>query len=249
RYASIFIPDLWLKYEKKAFRIEFEFATELGSIQGSAVNSADVYNDRRNRSLSVTQFGSVLQSEDRLVDGTVPLGLEFGYASGDRQWGVGNHQGRRGSLPDGSTKQGDIDGPRFCIDLTYCNDSDIKNFRFNPDYHVDMILWRQLLGGVTAAVYAKPSIKYDVTEGFNLFGGFIYSRSIFSHNPPSRQSNSLGLEFNVGARYETDDGFFAQFMYGVLFPFAALKQPSISDLPPTDLDTAHALRGMLGTRF
>jgi len=249
RYASIFIPDLWLKYERKSFRLEFEFATELGSIQGSAVNSADIFNITRNRNLSVTQFGSVLQGEYRLVDGALHLGLEFGYASGDRRWGVGNHQGRRGSAPDGSTQQGDIDGPRFCIDLNVCNDSDIKNFRFNPDYHVDMILWRQLLGGVTAAVYAKPSIKYDITEGFNIFGGFIYSRSIFPQNTPSGENTSLGLEFNVGARYETDDGFFAQFMYGVLFPFAGLKQPSILGLPSTDLNTAHALRGMLGIRF
>src|SRR5262249_23120585 len=50
RYASIFIPDLWLKYEKKAFRIEFEFATELGSIQGSATKPDDIFNDRKNRS-------------------------------------------------------------------------------------------------------------------------------------------------------------------------------------------------------
>jgi uncharacterized protein (TIGR04551 family) len=251
RSASLFMPDIWIKFERKNLRIEFEGAANLGAIQGSAVISADANNPALNRRLSVTQFGAVLQSEYRLVDGALHLNMELGYASGDRRFGIGNRQGRRGSLPDGSTQQGDIDGPRFCIDVNVCTDSEIKNFRFNRDYHIDMILWRQLLGGVTNAIYLKPSIKYDLTDGFNLFAGVIYSRAVFSQGTPSGASNSLGVEINAGVRYETEDGFFAQFMYGVLFPLAGLQQPPTQNLlaPPPGLDTAQALRAMLGIRF
>jgi uncharacterized protein (TIGR04551 family) len=248
RNASLFVPDLWIKYERKQLRLEFEAASVLGSING-AVTSADNDNPSRNRSLNVIQFGGVLQAEYRLVDGALHLGLETGYASGDRRPGIGNRMGRRGSLSDGSTAPGDIDGPRFCIDLNVCGDSDIKNFRFNRDYHVDMILWRQLLRGVTSAAYIRPSIKYDITEGFNLFAAFIYSRSIFPENSPSATSSALGIEFNAGVRYETDDGFFAQFMYGILFPLAGFNNPYINPITPPSLDNAQALRAMLGIRF
>jgi uncharacterized protein (TIGR04551 family) len=251
RYASLFIPDIWVKFERKNFRVEFEGAAVLGSIQGSALTAADNSDIAKNRNLGVTEFGSVLQGEYRFVDGALHLNLEIGYASGDRQWGIGNHQGRRGSASDGSTAQGDIDGPRFCVQLSAsCGDSDIKNFRFNRDYHVDMILWRQLLGGVTNAIYFRPSVRYDVTEGFNLFAAIIYSRSIFPEGTPSGQSTGLGVEINAGVRYETDDGFFAQFAYGVLFPLSGMQQPSFPNSPTsTSLDTAQALRGMLGIRF
>lgn len=255
RSASLYMPDFWFKFERKNIRIELETAGIFGSINGSALTFADVGDITKNRNLSVTQFGGVLQGEYRLVDGALHLGLEIGYASGDRRWGIGNRQGRRGSAPDGSgsTQQGDIDGPRFCIVQTVdCGDSEIKNFRFNRDYHIDMILWRQLLGGVTNAVYFRPTIKYDITEGFNLFAAVIYSRAVFSQGTPSGASNDLGVEFNAGVRYETDDGFFAQFMYGVLFPLAGLQQPppppnSAISLP--GLDNAQALRAMLGIRF
>jgi uncharacterized protein (TIGR04551 family) len=258
RSASLWMPDIWVKFERKNVRIELETAAILGSINGSALTSSDVSDLSKYRNLSVTQFGAVLQGEYRLVDGALHLGLETGYASGDRRYGVGNHQGRPGSFREangalaGSTAPGDIDGPRFCIVLSdRCGDSDIKNFRFNRDYHVDMILWRQLLGGVTNAIYVKPSIKYDVTEGFNLFASIIYSRAVFPEGTPSATNTGLGVEINAGVRYETDDGFFAQFMYGVLFPLAGLQQfsPPNSLNPPPGLDTAQALRAMLGIRF
>jgi uncharacterized protein (TIGR04551 family) len=245
------MPDIWIKFERKNFRLEFEGASILGTINGSALTNGEVADPSKNRNLSVTEFGAVLQSEYRLVDGALHLNMELGYASGDRRWGIGNHQGRRGSAPDGSTQQGDIDGPRFCVQVSAdCTDSEIKNFRFNRDYHVDMILWRQLLGGVTNAIYIKPSIKYDLTDGFNLFAGLIYSRAVFAQGTPSGSSAALGVELNAGVRYETEDGFFAQFMYGVLFPLAGLQQPPVQTLAtPPGLDTAQALRAMLGIRF
>src|SRR5262249_10391180 len=41
RNASLFYPDLWLKYERKRFRVELEWAAVLGDIGNSALKSED----------------------------------------------------------------------------------------------------------------------------------------------------------------------------------------------------------------
>ncbi len=249
RNASLYIPDFWLKYEQKRFRLEFETAAVLGTINNSALRAQDSDRANLNQAVSVTQFGAVGQSEFRFVDGSLKVGLEVGYASGDRSPGRGNRPRRLGARGDGGPLPGDIDGPKYCLDTSVCNDTTIKNFQFNKDYRIDMILWRELLGGITDAVYFKPSINYEIADGFNLFGAVIYSRSVFAESTPSGNSNALGLELNAGARYETDDGFFAQFAYGILFPLAGLQNNSPVLQGPPSLDNAQALRGMLGIKF
>lgn len=253
RNASLYIPDLWVKYERKRFRLELEWAAVLGDIGNRALTAQNAEVPTLNQSLSVVQFGGVAQSEFRFVDGALKVGLEVGFASGDRAPGFGNRPRRLAFDQNGipiPPQPGDIDGPQYCVNTEKCNiDSSIKNFRFNKDYRIDLILWRELLGGITDAFYFKPSINYEVADGFNLFGAIIYSRSIFAESTPSMTSNSLGLELNVGARYETEDGFFAQLAYGILFPLAGLQNLNTGALPTPGLDNAQALRGMLGIKF
>ncbi len=112
-----------------------------------------------------------------------------------------------------------------------------------------MILWREIIGGITDALYLKPTLAYDVTEGFRLFVSVIYSRAIFAYSTPSGNNANLGIELNAGARYETEDGFFAQFAWGVLFPLGGFQQSPGNVVTLPSLDTAQALRGMLGIRF
>jgi len=251
RNASLYTPDVWVKYERKRFRLELEAAAVLGNIGNSALRAEDRDATNLNQSLSIVQFGAVGQSEFRFVDGALKVGLEVGFASGDRAPGFGNRPRRLGMGPGKGPLPGDIDGPQYCLNIDLCNDSSIKNFQFNKDYRIDLILWRELLGGITDAFYFKPSINYEVADGFNLFGAIIYSRSIFAESTPSTTSNALGLELNVGARYETEDGFFAQLAYGILFPLAGLQNFSNNNpgLSTPGLDNAQALRGMLGIKF
>ena len=111
-----------------------------------------------------------------------------------------------------------------------------------------MILWREILGDVTGAIYAKPSIAYDITEGFKVFAAVIYSRAVYARETPSTTNPNLGVELNLGIRYETEDGFFAQAGWGVLFPLGGLGfNPATPNAP--GLDTAQALRGLMGVRF
>jgi uncharacterized protein (TIGR04551 family) len=258
------LPDVWVKYERKRFRIELEAAALLGSfehrltptaagIPGVAPGVPNPSND----SLSLTQFGAVAQGEYRFFDGALHLGLEVGYASGDNSPGFGNHPGRVQDRARGGVVSiappGAIDGPKYCLsainpDGSLCTKGTIRSFRFNADYRIDMILWREILGNVTGAFYAKPSIAYDITEGFKVFAAVIYSRAAYARETPSTTNPNLGVELNLGIRYETEDGFFAQAGWGVLFPLGGLGfSPATPNAP--GLETAQALRGLMGVRF
>lgn len=253
RFARLYIPDIWVKFERKNFRIELEAAAILGHIENRALTEAD-NTAGLNQGLGIVQFGGVLQGEYRLLEGSLKIMGEVGFASGDQAHGFGNYPRRKGGGADGSPLTGDFDGAQYSL---ASGDNSIRNFRFNRAFRPDMILFRELLGGVTDSIYIKPSASYRITEGFHVFGSVIYSRAIYAESTPSavlgsdgvvRGSADLGLEFNVGARYETEDGFFAELKYGILLPLDGLKDPRSS---PTGagLDPADAVRGSLGIKF
>jgi uncharacterized protein (TIGR04551 family) len=256
RRADIFIPDLWAKVERKEFRIEAEFAAVLGSIQNRALTANG---PGTNQALSVYQFGGVLQGEVKLLNGDLEIGGEVGFASGDKAPGFGNAPRRRSLTRPGSdsTELGDTEGPQYNCD-TGCSDPSadnaITNFRFNRDYRVDMILYREILGGVTDSLYIKPRAKYRITQGFEAFASAIYSRALFLSSVPGAPftgaNESLGIEINGGARYETEDGFYGQLMYGILFPLEGFKKGDAnSGIPPVNLENPQALRAVVGIKF
>lgn len=253
RNALLFIPDLWAKLERKNWRIEGEFAAMLGSIQNRALSGALANSPGANQSLYVYQFGGALQGEYRFLNGDLEIGGEIGFASGDKAPGFGNYPRRTGSGPEGSTGSGDIDGPQYqCSASGGCTDNELRNFRFNRDYRVDMILYREILGGITDSLYLKPKAKYRITQGFEAFASLIYSRAIFTESTPSAPFTgadaSLGIEINAGVRYETEDGFFGQLQYGILFPLGGFTKKN-ADGTPVNLDNAQALRAVIGIKF
>jgi len=230
RDATLYVPDLWLRYEERMFRIELELAAIYGSINNRALA---VEGPGQNQSLRVLQFGGVLQGEYKMLNGDLHLGLELGVASGDKAAGFGNFQRRESQVT---------------CDAGGCGgDNAIRNFRFNRAYRVDLILWRELIGGLTDAAYLKPSVKYSLADGFDLFGGVVYSQALYAQSTPSTVSRSLGLEVDLGARYETEDGFVAGLNWGILFPMAGLQVSP--DAVQREFETAQALRGTLGIRF
>lgn len=256
RKADIFIPDLWAKFERKEFRIEAEFAAVLGGIQNRALSAGAIDS---NQALGVYQFGGVIQGEVKLLNGDLEIGGEVGFASGDKAPGFGNYPRRKGSGVNGATADGDTDGPQYRCD-SGCSDNEITNFRFNRDYRVDMILYREILGGVTDSLYFKPKAKYRITQGFEAFAALIYSRALFKESTPGAlftgNGESLGIEINGGVRYETEDGFYGQLQYGILFPLEGFmkREGSIANGTPitgTEIqrENAQALRAIVGIRF
>jgi uncharacterized protein (TIGR04551 family) len=174
---------------------------------------------------------------------------------------MGNYPRRKGSGPNGATELGDTDGPQYRCD-NGCSDNEITNFRFNRDYRVDMILYREILGGVTDSIYFKPKAKYRITQGFEAFASLIYSRTIFAESAPGAlytgSGNSLGIEINGGVRYETEDGFYGQLQYGILFPLEGfMKRDGVTvgaapgSVSGTEIqrENAQALRAVVGIRF
>jgi uncharacterized protein (TIGR04551 family) len=248
RDATLYIPDVWLRYEERNFRVEFEAAAYFGSIGNRAQTVAGSADPNQNQALDVLNFGGVLQGEYRLLNGQLNIQAEVGFASGDRAPGFGAYPGRPGSAAGGFTQAGDVDGPQFNCGIGGCSDGSIRNFRFNRAYRVDNILWRELVGTVTDALYLKPTVRYTLTQGFDVFGSLVYSQAIYPESTPSFTDRALGLETNLGARYETEDGFIAKVEWSVLFPLAGLQDEN-EFLRPAELATAQSVRGVMGIRF
>jgi len=261
RDAYLFIPDIWIKFERKAFRIELEAAAYLGKADACLpVNSSPVYNCTGPgaffQRLTIAQYGGALQTEWRLLDGALKIGLEVGAASGDSAPGFGNKPNRRSAQQSNvyaGAQWGDYDGAQYgrrpCTfgSSQNCDDTDIRNFRFNQDYRIDLILWREIIGGITDALYVRPGVSYNFNDSLSVFGAVIYSKALKPTSTPSGDSTQLGIEVDAGVRYQTDDGFYAQLSYGVLFPFSALQYNYVA--LPVGPSVAQALRAQLGIRF
>lgn len=240
RDASAYLPDLWARFQTPRLRLEAEVAGVFGTV-GSAAATPGLSPDE-NRSLTLQQFGAVFQGEYEVID-DLRLALDLGFASGDRAPGMGNLPGRASPYTAGV-----IDGPQYCLSAgCQTTDDRVTNFRFNRDYRVDLILWREIFQGVTDAIYVKPGLRYEVTEGLTLWGNVIYSRAAVAESTPYAHLDdagnlvtdpNLGVEIDLGARYESGDGFATGFSYGVLFPLRGLAH-----VTGGDAKTAQAVRG------
>src|SRR5262249_8864549 len=156
--------------------------------------------------MSLRELGAVARLTWLLVNDDLELGLESGFASGD-EWE--------------SSKSG-------IINIHYANylpqvatDTTITSFHFNYDYHVDRILFRELLGAVVNATYFKPWIRYNITDRFWFKAAAIGS---VANVPVATPGNGTfyGIELNGDLGYNNEkEGFFAGFSYGVLFPLGA----------------------------
>ena len=97
----------------------------------------------------------------------------------------------------------------------------------------------------------KPGVSYDFNDSLSVFGALIYSKALKPTSTPSGTSTQLGFEVNAGVQYQTDDGFYAQLAYGILFPFDGLQYDYASPFvgAPISPGIAQAVRAQLGIRF
>ena len=85
------------------------------------------------------------------------------------------------------------------------------------------------------------------------------SRTLFLDSSPGAEwaanNNSLGIEINGGARYETEDGFYGQLQYGILFPLEGFSKggtnsvTGATNLQKINLENPQALRAVVGIKF
>ncbi|MFH1438193.1 MAG: TIGR04551 family protein [Pseudomonadota bacterium] len=205
RGAVSVLADLWLRLNIRGFRAELEFAVLWGRIENASTDpGVDLLPD-----ITALQTGGVLQLGWESARRKVAIELELVYASGDDEYGMGANPD-----PDqvGSLK-GDLDGPQFSVP----GDRDINNLRLNPDFIVDTILWRRIVGRITDAVVIRPSIKYRPGSGFELSAASVTSMSVYASSAPGN-ANYLGTEIDVSISYLFEPGFLIRGSYALFVP-------------------------------
>lgn len=237
RDANAGIGSLWGLFMWDKLKIEIEAVGIVGLVNGTATNSnnglntvdddltiVDADGDPLQQPLWVLQGGAALESSYKFLNDQLVVGFDTGIASGDDAFGFGLRP-----VINQQPQAGDFDGKQYgeCLETNGAGectrvDDNVTNFRFDPDYHVDLILFREILGTVTDAFYVKPNVAYYFTETLGVRGDVIYSHAIFASSTPG-QENPLGLEFDVSGFYASDDGFYLMAQYGFLLPFGAFK--------------------------
>jgi uncharacterized protein (TIGR04551 family) len=234
RDATAIIPDLWLRYEQRfdfssGIKIELELAGILGSVDN--VNFAAGASAPSSR--DIQQFGGALEMQlnlDRL-----DIGLDAGFATGDDAEGFG--------ILDRATLVNPDNSPN----------TKLTAFKFDRDYHTDLILFREVIGGVTNAVYIKPWIAYDLFEGPEDTLGFRldlqYAQALEPLATPGN-SSFLGFEADVRAYfYDTAAGFKLDVEMGFLLPGGAFNYRPVDNTNNRDASFAFTLQTRLTMQF
>lgn len=239
RGANAGIASLWARFQIEKLKIEAEAVGTIGQINGTSLTSSGIDSvDARLKTvvdgsvvdnpLFILQGGLALESSYSFLNEQLVVGLDSGLASGDDAFGMGN----RPAL-NAQPKAGDLDGQQYgdcltdgetTVDGVSCTEVDntMTNFRFDSDYIIDMILWREILGTVTDAFYVKPHIAYYFTPDVGLRADVVYSQTLFASSAPGQQ-NPLGVEIDVRAFYANEDGFYLMPQGGFLLPLGGLN--------------------------
>jgi uncharacterized protein (TIGR04551 family) len=224
-------PDVWGKFYYKALTLEFEGIGVFGRINNPGVLAAD------QQEVTLRQFGWVAAGELRLYRDSFFVGLETGGATGDQAEDPSQYLNYRWKF---------VQQPS--------GDHAINDFHFSPDYHVDEIFFRHIMGTVTNALYVKPQTSYWFDLGQNravgINGSVIYSAAQVPVSTPGNSIN-YGVEGDVGASYRnTGEGIYGGVTWGLFFPLGALARPaSLWGASQSSADSAQILRIFMGVRF
>ena len=237
--------DLWGRLTLPYGRIEVEAAMLFARIEQPSlvpgVELADSYESRQTGLAFESDFGP----DHATGGGAWSLGLDGGYASGDPAPGFGALLGaRNGGTSAAAPQPGDIDGPQAFAP----RDTRVDNFRFHPDYRVDRILFREIIGTVTDAVYIRPHTRFRLASlgpgRLELGVAAIASMAVETASTPGG-ARGLGVEIDPTLAYITDHGFVASLEYAALFPLAGLDNPLLG----LDAKPAQLLRLRLGFNY
>ncbi|MDX9720198.1 MAG: TIGR04551 family protein [Myxococcota bacterium] len=204
--------DGWFRVSGPWGRVELEAAVLTGEIgQASLIKGLEL-----NEPVTTLAYGAALQSDFGSLDFPLRGGLDLGFASGDAAPGFGAYPGL-----SSAAQPGDLDGLQF----NYPSDTTVDNFAFHPDYRIDRILFRELIGTVTDAVYIRPHLDWRIAD----LGPSALTASLFAVASMAVEPNStpggerpLALELDPTIAYGSDDGFRAALEYAVLIPFSGL---------------------------
>jgi uncharacterized protein (TIGR04551 family) len=248
--ALLFIPSIWFKLGWKALTLEFEGTMLAGKMGDAGPLRRDAVTDK---SMRILQAGWVFASQLKLYGDSLFIGFETGGATGD--------QAEMAYAPNGNAYYPYLNY-RWKFVPQPAGDRNLNDFHFSPEYHVDEILFRRILGTVSNAIYFKPSVAYWLSldsskiREVGVSGSAIYS---IAPVPVSTPGNSInyGLELDLGLQYRNlRENFFAGITWGVFWPMAALARSVGGDAsrplwtaPGEDANAAQVVRTFIGIRF
>lgn len=210
--------DLWTRLSGRGYRVEAEVAYLTARVEQPSLVPGVLFRDPA----TSKQLGAAFESEAGDAADSYRLGFDAGYASGDSAPGFGAFPGVNRPAP----VAGDLDGPQ----ARPPSDSSVNNFRFHPDYRVDRILFREIIGTVTDAVYLRPHVAGDL---FRFASGRLRASAAavwsWAVNPESAPGGRrpLGVEVDPTLSYESRDGFVLALEQATLIPLAGLDNPGL----------------------
>jgi uncharacterized protein (TIGR04551 family) len=182
------------------------------------------------------QIGFAAQSNVEV--GPANVGFDFGYASGDDAPGFGAYPRFGDAVP----QPGAFDGAQANPPM----DRTVDNFRFHPDYRIDQILFREIIGTITDAIYVRPHVAATLLRigkgHLEASAALIASWAVEAMSTPNNQK-SLGIEIDPELRYVSRDGFGAAITPAVFLPGAAFDNTTLEAKP------AYAVRARLWFGF
>jgi uncharacterized protein (TIGR04551 family) len=208
--------DGWARFLAPGVRIELEAAILLGTVSQPSLIPGFAYNT----SVTSRQVGLAIESDFGGEDDVFSAGLDGGYASGNPAPGFGISQ----SPNPPNAKVGDLFGNQ--IDPPRQTHADA--FRFHPDYRIDRILFRELIGTVTDAIYVRPHARFDLAKlGTGTLRASISAMYAVAAQPDYTPAakGPLGIEIDPTLAYGSHDGFAIALEYAALFPLAGLDNP------------------------
>jgi uncharacterized protein (TIGR04551 family) len=253
--ALLFIPSLWFKLGWKALTVEFEGNVLAGKMGNAGPlrygNSSTSTSDQ---GLTILQAGFVLASELKLYNDSLFIGFETGGATGD--------QAELAYSPavSGNGLYYPYLNYRWKFVPQPPGDRNLNDFHFSPEYHVDEILFRRILGTVTNAIYFKPSIAYWLDldsrkeNDVGISGSIIYSIAPVPVSTPGNSMN-YGVEMDLGLHYRNQrENIFAGATWGIFWPMAALGRPqgttpNVLWNNAEDTSASQVIRTFVGIKF
>lgn len=216
RNGNVGLLSLWSALSVGTFRLEMELAGIWGKYQIGEKNTDALANNGANpafnkRDVWLLQGGLAVESKYGFLSDRLQVGLDGGWASAQSGAGFGFREG------NGDAQVGSMDGRKMPAEGSLKT-----NFKFNPGYGVDLLMYREVLGGISGTFYLKPHLSYFFSRNFGLRSDLITSFAALKENTPTN-SNFLGVELDASAFLRTDSGFYFSLGYGVLFPLKGLN--------------------------
>lgn len=227
---ELFIPDLYLSWTyQPSSSSRYELKAEGVGFFGS-IEQIPLANTLDSTARDIAAWGYALEFNAKVKN--ILFGFHHGAASGDQDSGYFG----LGPFDNQNQSQGNLNG-----------------FRFDRDYIIDLILFREVLGGVSNALYVKPYFGYELERKkdtrWGLRASALYAQAL---KPEYTAGNDpgLGLELDAEAYLYEVNRFRASLAYGVLFPFDGLNLLNAQrDVILRSAETAQTLQFNLGLMF